>query len=199
MYVGSTAHFGYLDYDHRGKVNYQNLLTLVDTTLKVGIIWSVKQTPKYVYFQLRNGIIEYDPLANKVKLYRVPNSKSRFGGDFVFQDRYYVRLGDYGLLQTEKDTLTVASSFFLNKNTFKTTALWDKDTLLLPTHKEGVYLFSPKNGYISPKMMFSDTSFMADNSLSFPLNYGNDQYFLFASGKKGGVLFDKKRANFTRI
>ncbi|MCX6238727.1 MAG: hypothetical protein NTY07_14380 [Bacteroidia bacterium] len=99
IYVGAIDEFGYLETDKKGNTNYKSLTHLKsDTTLKIGTVWSVKLTSRYVYFQTLDAIYQYSPVDNKIKIFR-PDTNGKFIGDFVFKDTYYIRQIAKGLMK----------------------------------------------------------------------------------------------------
>ena len=71
IYVGANNEFGYLATDSIGNTIYKSLTHLLrDKTFKLGAVWSVKLTSKYVYFRTYDAILQYSPTDENLHIFK---------------------------------------------------------------------------------------------------------------------------------
>lgn len=192
IYIAANGDFGYLKIDDKGNTVYKSLTPLIkDTSLELGIVWSVRHTSKFIYFLTYDAILQYTPLQENLQIFKA-DTNGRFLGDFVFQDTYYARLARKGLMKVENNELipTHQSDFFKTKNSFNIALPYDSTTLLIPTRTEGLYLYQPSKN--TPPRVFphSELDFFTDNGIYSALSF-QKEYFILGSLKKGALLLNK--------
>ncbi|RPH25060.1 MAG: hypothetical protein EHM93_20155, partial [Bacteroidales bacterium] len=193
IYVAASEEFGYLTKDRKNSTIYQSLTPLLkDSTLKIGIVWSVKLTSGFIYFRTNDAIFLYTSKPETLQIFKA-DANDKFDGDFIYQDRYYVKLAKKGLMKIEDNKLKPAtqSVFFKNINNFNLTLPYNATTLLIPTRYEGLYLFQPSKDTLPQKFTISDKNFTADNTI-YSASIFQKKYFVLGSITKGALLFDKQ-------
>src|SRR5665647_1588682 len=192
IYIGANEEFGYLDIDSIGNTIYKSLTHLIrDTNFKLGAVWSVKPTSKYVYFRTYNAILQYSASPEKLLIFKADSSHS-FTVDFVYKNVYYTRMFQRGLMKIENNELSQVPKSDFFKDLYSLVILpYNPTTLLIPTRNNGVYLFQPNTDVPAKKFNISDSDFISDNNIYSASVFQNDK-FVLGSLKKGAILFDKQ-------
>jgi len=192
IYIGANKEFGYLDIDSIGNTIYKSLTHLIrDTNFKLGAVWSVKPTSKFVYFRTYNAILQYSASPEKLLIFNADSTHS-FSVDFVYKDVYYTRMFQKGLMKIENNELTQVPKSDFFKDIYSLVILpYNPTTLLIPTRNNGLYLFQPNTDASAKKFNISDSDFISDNNIYSASVFQNDE-FVLGSLKKGAILFDKQ-------
>jgi len=192
IYIGANEEFGYLDIDSIGNTIYKSLTHLIrDTNFKLGAVWSVKPTSKYVYFRTYNAILQYSASPEKLLIFKADSSHS-FTVDFVYKNVYYTRMFQRGLMKIENNELSQVPKSDFFKDLYSLVILpYNPTTLLIPTRNNGVYLFQPNTDVPAKKFNISDSYFIPDNNIYSASEFQNDK-FVLGSLNKGAILLDKQ-------
>jgi signal transduction histidine kinase len=193
IYVAGEYDFGYLTTDKKGYTIFRSLKPLLkDSTIKLGTVWFVKITSRFVYFLTLDAIYQYSIDKQKITVFKAETNGS-FLGNFVYRDHYYVRLSKKGLMKIEDNQLKPALqyNFFLKQNPFVVALPYNKSTFLIPTPTDGLYLYQPDKDSVPSDFTLSDPEFLKDNLIYTAANYTKD-YFVLGSGNTGAVLINKK-------
>jgi len=192
IYIGAKEEFGYLDTDSKGNTIYKSLTYLIkDSTFKLGAVWSVKPTSKYVYFRTYNAILQYSASPEKLQIFKADTYRS-FSVDFIYKDVYYTRMFQRGLMKIENNELTQVPKSDFFKDIYSLVILpYNPKTLLIPTRDKGLYLFEPNSDSPAKKFNISDSDFITDNNIYSASVFQNDK-FVLGSLKKGAILLDKQ-------
>jgi signal transduction histidine kinase len=191
IYIGARNEFGYLDSDSKGNTVYKTLTRLIrDTTFKLGAVWSVKLTSKYVYFRAYNAILQYSVSPEKLQIFKT-DTISSFSVDFIYKDVYYTRMFPKGLMKIENNELTqVPKSDFIEEINSLVILPYNPTTLLIPTRTNGLYLFQPNTDAPAKNFYIRDSDFIHDNNI-YCASVQNEK-FVLGSLKKGAILLDKQ-------
>ncbi|TAE01010.1 MAG: hypothetical protein EAZ97_04380 [Bacteroidetes bacterium] len=191
VYVTAIDEFGYLTTNEKGSTIYKSLINLTDTMSKLGIVKWVHSTSKHLYFQTYDAILQYTESPEKLSIFKADTG--RFLGDFVYQDTYYAQLYEKGLMKIENNELKYVqkSDFFKNKNRFNSALSYNKNTFLIPTRTEGLYLYKPDTDSIPKKFNLSNKDFTIDNNI-YSGSVFQKEYFVLGSLKQGALLIDKQ-------
>ncbi|HEY5509672.1 MAG TPA: hypothetical protein VIK10_01465, partial [Prolixibacteraceae bacterium] len=192
IYIGASNEFGYLDTDSKGNAIYKTLTHLIrDTTFKLGAVWSVKLTSKYVYFRTYNAILQYSVSPEKLQVFKADTNRS-FSLDFIYKDVYYTKMSQKGLMKIENNELTqVPKSDFINDINSLAILPYNPTTLLIPTRTNGLYLFQPNTDAPAKNLNTWDSDFIHDNNIYSASVFQNEK-FVLGSLKKGAILIDKQ-------
>jgi len=193
IYVAGMGEFGYLKPDKKGNTQYKTLTHhLPDTTYKTEIVWSVKITTKFVYFLTYDAILQYSPNNEELSILKA-DTNSRFFGDFIYNDIYYVRQSNKGLMKIENNKFKYAfqSEFFNNKHSFRTVTPFSDKTLLIPTRTESLYIYHPDKDTIPKVFAISNNDFFVDNNI-YSSSLFQKKHFVIGSLNKGALLFNKQ-------
>jgi signal transduction histidine kinase/ligand-binding sensor domain-containing protein len=192
IYVAAINDFGYLTTDEKENTIYKSLLFLIkDTTQKLGGVWSIRITSKFVYFRTYDAILQYSPASENVNIFKA-DTCGMFNTGFIYKDVYYTRLTKKGLMKIENNKLMPAfqSIFFKNKNKFNVAVPYNSTSFLVPTNSEGLYLYKPDIDSIPRSFTISNKDFIAENYINNISGFQNN-YYILGSNEKGAVLFDK--------
>jgi len=192
IYVAAINEFGYLDTNTNGNIVYITLTHLkTDSTLSVGTVWSVKLTNKQVYFLTLSAIYQYTPAENEIQIFKA-DSNSIFIGDFVYDDTYFVRSKNQGLMRIENNEIktTYQPDFFKNTS-FNSCLSYNDSTVLITSRIKGLYLFQPDMDAMPKALPIVNNDFVADNDIYKSAKL-LDKYYALGSFKKGALLIDKK-------
>ncbi|MCX6221183.1 MAG: ATP-binding protein [Bacteroidia bacterium] len=192
IYISASNEFGYLDTDRKGNTIYKTLTHLIrDTTFKLGAVWSVKVTSKYVYFRTYNTILQYTVSPEKLQIFKA-DSNGSFSVDFIYKDVYYTRMFPKGLMKIENNELTqVPKSDFIKDINSLVILPYNPTTVLIPTRTNGLYLFQPNTDASAKNFYIWDSDFIHDNNIYSASAFQNEK-FVLGSLKKGAILFDKQ-------
>ena len=146
IYVAALDEFGYLAFDKKGNTVFKSLKPLLkDSTLKLGIVRSVKLNSEFVYFQSIDVILQYSPSSNQLLSFKAETNEN-YGGGFIFNDSYYLKSSKSGLLEIENSQIRphLQSGFFKDKNSLINLGMQYNDTaLLVPTNIGDLFLAQP--------------------------------------------------------
>lgn len=192
IYIGANDDFGYLDADSIGNTIYKTLTYLIqDSTFKLGAVWSVKPTSKFVYFRTYDAILQYSDSAEKLQIFKADTNLS-FSMDFIYKDIYYAKMFQKGLMKIEDNKLTKVPNSDSFKDIYSLAILpFNETTLFAPTKNNGIYLVKPNTNEPAKKMSISDSKFITDNSIYSASVFQKD-YFVLGSLIKGALLIDKQ-------
>ncbi|MCE1188349.1 MAG: ATP-binding protein [Ignavibacteria bacterium] len=194
IYVATDYDFGYLDSDTKGCTVYRSLKPLLKTdTSKIGPVWSVKHTSKFIYFYSSHSVFQYSPTDGEIAVLHPESSNDEFWADFVYNDVYYVLLKKRGLMKVKDQQLLAAnqSGFFVNDNEFLAAFPYDEATFLIATFNNGLFLYHPDNDALLTPFTLSTPKFLKGTFVCSGINLGNNLYLL-GSIKAGAVLFNKQ-------
>lgn len=193
IYVSALDDFGYLKIDKKGNTSYKSLANLLsDTTHKIGFVWTIELTSKFVYFITYDAIFQYSPDTEKIVIIE-PDKNDGFLDGFVYNDVLYVQLNKNGLIKFENGEIKHApkSEFFQNKNIFRTALPFNANSLLIPTRTEGLYIYQPEKDTAPKPFALSNNDFVQDNNI-YNASLFKKESFVLASINKGALLFDSK-------
>lgn len=193
IYVSALDDFGYLKIDKKGNTQYQSLTHLIaDTTHKIGFVWTIKITSKFVYFISYDAIFQYSPDSDKIAAFE-PDSNDGFLDGFVYKDILYVQLFNNGLIKLENGEIkqAIQSKFFKNKNFFRAALPFNDHSLLIPTRTEGLYIYQPEKDTTLKPFTLSNNDFILDNNI-YNASLFQKENFVLASINKGTLLFDRQ-------
>jgi signal transduction histidine kinase len=192
IYVGANNEFGYLATDSIGNTIYKSLTHLLrDKTFKLGAVWSVKLTSKYVYFRTYDAILQYSPTDENLHIFKADTNLS-FSLDFIYKDTYYAKMFQKGLMKIENNNLTKVPNSDSFQDLYSLAILpYNPTTLLFPTKSNGLFLIEPNKNEPAKKLNISDSYFIPDNSIYSASVFQKDN-FLLGSLKKGALLIDKQ-------
>jgi signal transduction histidine kinase/ligand-binding sensor domain-containing protein len=191
VYVGATGDFGYLSTEN-GQFVYRSLAHLLpEKDFKFTSIWQTVIHQGEVYFRFFEGIIRYTPGPEpKVKIYH------RLGGGFIgglisHGERLFAYHHQVGLLAVgEKDFKRIPQTdFFLDKR-FYTGFSHTKDTVLIATRNDGLYLFSPDSDSPPTKFEYEDQGFSENNDIYSSRQLENGMICILSTNK-GAYVIDK--------
>lgn len=100
LFVGASNEFGYLSYEHDGKVSYKSLLEKVNTE-KFGDIWFISSTSHGTYFFAEECVFRYYNDSVSVKHLKTESHSS------VINDKVYVLEDEKGILCIEDGVYSV--------------------------------------------------------------------------------------------
>lgn len=192
IYVGANDEFGYLVTDSIGNTSYKSLTYLInDSTFKLGAVWAVKLTSKYVYFRTYDAILQYSPSTENLQIFKADANLS-FTLDFIYNDTYYIKMFQKGMMKIENNKLTKMPNSDYFKDLYSLAILpFNPTTLLFPTKNNGLFLIEPDTNEPAKKLNISDSYFIPNNSIYSASVFQKDKYVL-GSLKKGALLIDKQ-------
>jgi len=191
IYVGAIDNFGYLKTELNGETKYQDLTYLInDTTIKIGSVYSVSNTLNEVYFRTPDNIFQYIPKTSKINVYSA-NENGFFRGDFIFNNIFYTRLTNKGLMKIENNSLIEVSNteLFDNNMNFNKAVPISKSEIFIPTRTKGLFTYNFINNNLSPIDLKNQT-FFEDNNIYCTKNI-NDTLIALGSMKKGLYVYNK--------
>jgi len=191
IYVTAVDDFGVIKFDSSGNSYFHSLANLITDTIKLGFVWSVKLTANMAFFLTYDAIIQYCPENDNILVISAKPDDGFLDG-FVFNNELYVQYEKGGLVKFVDGKLEQAnaSSFFEEKNYFRTALPFDSSTLLVPTRTEGLLLYQPNKNSFPEKFTISNSQFLQNNNI-FIANVVSSQYYVLGSVNKGAVLLDK--------
>lgn len=192
VYVTAMDEFGYLKIDNKGSTIYQSLTKCIsDSTYKIGFVWSVKITSKYVYFVTYDAILQYSSDVEKLNILKA-DSNDLFLDGFIYKDILYIQCSKSGLKKIEQNKVIPAlqSDFFKEKNIFRTALSFNTNTLLIPTRTEGLYLYQPEKDTIPQTFTISKPEFLHNNNI-YNASLFQKEYTVLGSVNKGALLIDR--------
>ena len=198
IYVGAVGEIGYLTPDKSGKLYYQSLLPLIDSTAaKFEDIFKTYYYGKSVYFCSVKEIIQYTP-PKKIKVIKL--SKNSYLS-YLIDNTIYISNYNEGLKELDKDS----SELSINGSTFAKTDImtimpYADDNLLLfvkPDESKmqaGIYIYNKASGELKNFKEINFSSFLNENLIQGFLYqaikpYNND--YTFATIAKGCYVSDK--------
>lgn len=192
IYIGANDEFGYLDTDSIGNTIYKTLTYLIkDKTFKLGAVWSVKLTSKYVYFRTYDAVLQFSPSTENLLIFKADKNLS-FTLDFIFNDTYYTKMFQKGMMKIENNKLTQVPNSDSFKDIYSLAILpFNSSTLLAPTKNNGLFLVVPNTNETPKKINSSESFFIPDNSIYSAAVFQKD-HFVLGSLKKGALLIDKQ-------
>jgi PAS domain S-box-containing protein len=100
IYVGGIKTFGYLNPDSAGKLQYETLEDLLDSTVSFSNVWETFCMDDKVFFRTAEALFQYTPKHNKIKYWK-PNK--RFNPAFHFPNKGVIvrDLNQYYLLKAD--------------------------------------------------------------------------------------------------
>lgn len=192
IYVAALDEFGYLAFDKKGNTVFQSLKPLLkDSTLKLGIVRSVKLNSEFVYFQSLDVVLQYSTTTNQLLTFKAETDEN-YSGSFIFADSYYVISSKSGLLRIENGQIRpqVQSGFYKDKNSLVNLGMqYDDSTLLIPTNQGDLFLAQPNKDVLPKKLNTLSVDFIKDNKLNSATKLTNTN-FILGSLRKGAILTD---------
>jgi len=190
IYVGAIDNFGYLKTELNGETNYQDLTYLInDTTIKIGTVYSVSNTQNEIYFRTPNNIFQYIPKTSKLNVYR-SDENAVFKGDFIYNDIFYTRLSNKGLMKIENNTLIEFSNLqlFDNNMNFNKALVISKTDILIPTRTKGLFIYNIINNNLA-SIKIKNSEFFEDNNI-YCAKYISDSLIALGTMKKGLYIYN---------
>jgi ligand-binding sensor domain-containing protein len=185
IYIGAQDEIGYFFPDAQGVLKYKSLLSLVPLKFrKFADVWDIAVLNDEVFFRAKTVILHYK--GGVINTYK-PNLSWEFVGQV--NGHIYAHSRDGGLMVYDKEIWKpVCSDLVLKQSAITGILPYDKDTLLVSTLKNGMFLLY-KNKLI-PKKTDLDSTFLNERMyLTTVLDHGR-----YAVGTTSGGVYIMNKA-----
>lgn len=190
IYVGGVSEFGYLRPDGTGNLNYVTLIDKVAPERRsFPDVWSINVLNDEVIFQSAERLFRYRN--GEIHTLELSDSYHR---SFVVNDRFYINQKQIGLCYLIHDSLKlVPGGDFFNDKTISYIDLIDKETILVGTRSNGLFLYdySQQDGSVISPVNTQASQFLKKNHLYHGAALPGDRY-AFASLRNGTIITDKQ-------
>ncbi len=150
IFTGAINDFGFLKKNAMGKTEFSSLRYLIkEKEIKFRAIWQTAIMGNNVYFLSVDGIFIYHRGSDSLITTFLPEEGTNFIGLISHEGKVYTHQKDRGLMRIDPDSIRLVSDFFKSK-VFRSGLSYGRDSIMIFTRTDGIYLYRPSDGQVTP-------------------------------------------------
>ena len=195
VYIGAVGEIGYLRLDNWGKLQYNSLISKIDTASRsFNNVLKTFAFENYIYFCSPHRIFKYSPDTDSLTVININDFGYKYGiRSFPVNGRIYH--GDYGagLLELDADTFRVVKGGdYFHVHAIMGIIPGEDNKLWIGSYKKGIVLYDPETGNVEENVISTEVNnYIKERALSQIISLGNGKLGL-ATLFGGFLIVDKE-------